>query len=594
MKNKLIFTFSMFLLICTAASAQTKQQVEGFDTVAFHYDANRSRPVMDFRGMTKGYMTAGWWAPEQMKKNILSWKTGIVPEKVATTFSFIAATCVLPSEITVGPQVRLTVNGHYALTFTLGRMKDYTWHEGAYELKYISKRVEFPYTGAHREFGLNGNSGIYQLSVPASAVEAGKAALIEVEILPFERWHNGWFMIKHYRDVLQAATIASLQGQINALRMDANVANEQTHILATQLYSKMLGTDKYRNNVIYTNGYRHIHPADIIKLKNGDILLMAREATEHFANDGDVIMLRSKDGGKTWGEKQVIGGVKDLDEREGCGIQLRDGTILVSMFYNNNYTVDGTYNWEGKGKLPPTDKPRLGSELIRSTDNGHTWSKMTTIDLTGMPFKGIEGPTDAPIEMPDGSILMGVIGYGNHGDSKNIASVMLKSTDKGKSWKYLSTIADDPGGKYDGFVEPGITRTKTGRIVAGMRNKQDENNIWMTYSDDDGKTWAPLNRTDMIGHPVDLIQLKDGRVMATYGVREGPGRHTEPGGVRACFSSDNGKTWDIKTEVQLRNDFINWDVGYPESIQFEDGSVMTVYYFNLFGKYFLGSTFWKP
>ncbi|WP_217452145.1 hypothetical protein [Mucilaginibacter humi] len=54
------------------------------------------------------------------------------------------------------------------------------------------------------------------------------------------------------------------------------------------------------------------------------------------------------------------------------------------------------------------------------------------------------------------------------------------------------------------------------------------------------------------------------------------------------------KPRDIKTEVQLRNDFINWDVGYPESIQFADGSVMTVYYFNLFGKYFLGSTFWKP
>jgi sialidase-1 len=594
MKRNLLYLFAFSLLTNLAASAQSKQQVEGFDTVAFHYDANRSRPAMDFRGNSKGYMTAGWWAPEQMKKNILSWKTAVVPGKAATTFSFIGASCVLPSEITIGPQVKVTVNGNYALTFTLGRMKDYTWHEGGYELKYVSKKIEFPYTGEHREFGLNGNSGIYQLSVPASAVEAGKQALIEIEVLPFERWHSGWFMVKSYKDVLQAPTLASLQGQINTLRMDANIANEQAHILATQLYSKMLGTDKYQNNVIYTNGYRHLHPADIIKLQNGDILLMAREATEHFANDGDVIMLRSKDNGKTWGEKQVIGGIKDLDEREGCGIQLKDGTIIVSMFYNNNYTVDGTYNWEGKGKLPPTNKPRLGSNLIRSTDNGHTWSAMNTIDLTGMPFKGIEGPTDAPIEMPDGSILMGVIGYGIDGDGKNVGAVMLKSTDKGKSWKYLSTIVGDPGGKYDGFTEPGIVRIKSGRIIAAMRNKQDENNIYITYSDDSGKTWVPIIKTDMIGHPVDLIQLKDGRVMATYGIREGPGRHTEPGGVRACFSSDNGKTWDIKTEVQLRNDFINWDIGYPESIQFEDGRVMTVYYFNLFGKYFLGSTFWKP
>ena len=78
----------------------------------------------------------------------------------------------------------------------------------------------------------------------------------------------------------------------------------------------------------------------------------------------------------------------------------------------------------------------------------------------------------------------------------------------------------------------------------------------------------------------------------TYGVRTGS--HDEPGGVRACFSSDNGITWDVKTEIQLRNDFLNWDIGYPESMQMADGSIFTVYYFNLFGKYFIGSTTWKP
>jgi hypothetical protein len=96
----------------------------------------------------------------------------------------------------------------------------------------------------------------------------------------------------------------------------------------------------------------------------------------------------------------------------------------------------------------------------------------------------------------------------------------------------------------------------------------------------------------MIGHPVDLIQLKDGRLMASYGVRTGP--HVKPGGIRACFSKDNGETWDIKTEVQIRNDFLNWDTGYPESIQMPDGKVLTVYYYNLFNKYFLGGTYWKP
>ncbi|MEO6933515.1 MAG: sialidase family protein, partial [Chitinophagaceae bacterium] len=342
-----------------------------------------------------------------------------------------------------------------------------------------------------------------------------------------------------------------------------------------------------------TDGFRHLHPADIIRLKNGDLLVLAREGTEHFANDGDIIMLRSKDGGKTWGQKQVISAIKDLDEREGCGIQLKDGTIVVGVYYNNLYNADGTYDWDHRiQKTGDTNSRFLGAHIITSKDNGYTWSKASFIDTKGMPFSSIEGPTDAPIEMPDGSIVMGIIGYGLNGDKENYAAVMIRSADKGKSWKYLSAMASDPGGKLRGFLEPGIVRTKTGRIIAGLRNEAPEGAIWMTYSDDDGKTWVPAWKTDMIGHPVDLIQLKDGRVMATYGIREG--RHTTPAGIRACFSNDNGKTWDIKKEVQLRNDFYNWDIGYPESLQMANGEVMTVYYFNLFGKYFLGSTFWKP
>jgi Neuraminidase (sialidase) len=169
---------------------------------------------------------------------------------------------------------------------------------------------------------------------------------------------------------------------------------------------------------------------------------------------------------------------------------------------------------------------------------------------------------------------------------------MLRSSNKGKTWQYLSTIASDTNKKLGGFVEPGIVRTRTGRIVAALRNAGPDNAIWMTYSDDNGKTWVPAWKTDMIGHPVDLIQLSDGRLMASYGIRTGP--HYRPGGVRACFSNDNGKTWDIKTEVQLRNDFLNWDVGYPESLEMPGGNILTVYYYNMFGKYYLGGTFWKP
>jgi sialidase-1 len=577
-----------------AVSLPAAQFVEGFEKVVSHKQGGRYSTGLDFRGVANGYMTAGWYIPGHREgPNTLSWQTAPVPAKEETTFVFIGSSSVLPSEFSRGPEAKLSVNGKPALTFTIGFTRDITWSDGQYSLKYRSKRVEYPYTSSHRLMEPHGNSGIYELTVPASAVEAGKPAVLEVELLPFAGWTHGWFAVKERRDVL-AHSSEQLQGEIDALRHDVTMLRQQTQILATRAYGELFDAERFRHEVLYTNGYRHVHPADLIKLQNGDLLLMWREATEHISNDGEVVMIRSKDGGKTWGDRSLIAAIKDVDEREGCGVQLKDGTIIVGIFYNNLYRPDGTYApTEGRAEqLASPNQRYLGAYTITSKDNGVTWSEPNYVDTAGMPFNNLEGPTDAPIEMPDGSVIMALIGYSPRGEVGNHASVLVRSTDQGKSWNYVSTIADDPSGKLGGFLEPGIVRTTTGRIIAAMRNHGTDQAIWVTHSDDNGKTWAPVRKTTMIGHPVDLIQISDGRIMATYGIRNG--RHTTPGGIRACFSTDNGETWDLQTEVQLRNDFLNWDIGYPESLQMPDGSVLTVYYYNLFNKFFIGGTHWKP
>src|SRR5689334_22724927 len=91
------------LLLCSSISSFvfSQQKVEGFDSIVFHFNANQFGVSKDFRGVATGYMTAGWWNPGQMKEdNILAWKTATVPEKKTTTFSFIGASSIVPTEFT--------------------------------------------------------------------------------------------------------------------------------------------------------------------------------------------------------------------------------------------------------------------------------------------------------------------------------------------------------------------------------------------------------------------------------------------------------------------------------------------------------------
>src|SRR4051812_42896283 len=105
-----LFGAAAILAAAATTFGMAPQSVEGFDRVEFHHNANGTYPLRDFRGRARGYMTAGWWAPGQVKENYVSWKTAVVPAKEETTFVFIAATSVLPSEFTRGPSAKLSVN----------------------------------------------------------------------------------------------------------------------------------------------------------------------------------------------------------------------------------------------------------------------------------------------------------------------------------------------------------------------------------------------------------------------------------------------------------------------------------------------------
>jgi hypothetical protein len=153
----------------------------------------------------------------------------------------------------------------------------------------------------------------------------------------------------------------------------------------------------------------------------------------------------------------------------------------------------------------------------------------------------------------------------------------------------------------------------------------------MNYSDDGGVTWSaprpihtlghspwvarrapgsysrPPTAKDPAGRPVQTFEplptgaafyrspfpllLRDGRIVVTYG------RRKPPYGMGCLVSEDSGETWSADTV--LRDDALCWDLGYPVTMELDDGRILTVYYYNLDdgnqfgGTRFIAGTFFR-
>ncbi|MCH7685896.1 MAG: exo-alpha-sialidase, partial [Planctomycetes bacterium] len=89
-------------------------------------------------------------------------------------------------------------------------------------------------------------------------------------------------------------------------------------------------------------------------------------------------------------------------------------------------------------------------------------------------------------------------------------------------------------------------------------------------STDGGKTWSTPHPIGVWGLPSFLSRLKDGRLLMTYGHRR------PPYGNQARLSSDYGRTWS--EPIIISGDGVTGDLGYPSTVQFDDGSLLTAWY----------------
>jgi len=217
-----------------------------------------------------------------------------------------------------------------------------------------------------------------------------------------------------------------------------------------------------------------------------------------------------------------------------------------------------------------------------SYDRGHTWA--------------------GPYKFPDlGVKLGGRTDYIING--KNDCTIMLnayegptcvRTTDGGRTFNVLGNVM--PRREYHAIM-PSTIRLSANHLVCAVRQLKGEPYVsWIDAyeSNDDGKTWkflskvADADRKYWNGNPPSMVKLDDGRICITYGYR------AFPYGMSAKISSDNGRTWG--KAIILRQDGRNWDLGYSRSVKRTDGKLVTMYYYSTpeQPEQFIAATIWDP
>ena len=226
---------------------------------------------------------------------------------------------------------------------------------------------------------------------------------------------------------------------------------------------------------------RYIGWPTVCRLANGDVLaVFSGDRDSHICPWGKVQMIRSTDDGETWGAPVTIAnGI--LDDRDAGIVQLPDGEIVVTWFTSVAYREPGIlarhpeYRRHDEKLDKEAANAAMGYFLIRSRDNGKTWSKPEKL-------VNCEQTPHGPIVLKDGSLLQ----IGRRAGVANATAMnrfgrtiitVSRSTDAGRTWTVLCPDVPDRDGenaKAHMFHEPHVAELADGTLVGMVRfNEKD-------------------------------------------------------------------------------------------------------------------------
>ncbi len=340
--------------------------------------------------------------------------------------------------------------------------------------------------------------------------------------------------------------------------------------------------------------FRYFGWPSVARLQDGTLAMVASGfRLKHICPFGKGILCYSRDEGNTWTAPAVIMDTP-LDDRDSGIVPFAGGRRVIFTSFNNTVAAQRNWSQNAKGEHKWADQARkdfaeaylrllettdaeeryLGSTYRISEDGGYTFGPVKRVPVTA---------PHGPCVLNDGSLF-----YVGRGFTEDNCSTIERRPDiqcwhmnAQDEFEYVSSIENINDGLGPILsCEPHSIQLPSGKIIVHIRVERYRSErrlftVFQSESIDGGKTFSKPRQIlgDLGGSPAHLLLHSSGVLISTYGYRE------KPYGERVMLSRDEGETWD--TDYVLDADANSGDLGYPATVELNDGRLLTVYYENI-------------
>lgn len=318
----------------------------------------------------------------------------------------------------------------------------------------------------------------------------------------------------------------------------------------------------------------------VSKLDDGTLICVFSGARlKHVCPFGKTVACYSRDGGKTWsGPTEIINTA--FDDRDG-GIAVRGKQVLVASFNNTHAFQRQDVERDAKYKTIINDYCDLVEE---SADLSDVCSSIAVSEDGGYVF-ATRYPV--PISSPHGPIVLKdgrycYVGRSFRPNNCDFSSLAIQPLEEGIFCAFSSDgynwTKPEPvfiNKTNASWCEPDVIELENGELLVQIRVQGNEGSfdkleIFQTVSQNGITAWSKPVNIGVDGSPPSLMRHSSGAIVCVYGKR------TVPYAEMAIISYDEGKTWS--DPIVVDGEAENADMGYPSSVELDDGSILTAYY----------------